>query len=89
MFVEEQEEVQQAIEEDEPIDEQISPDQLHELISELPDGYRMVLNLYVFEDYPHQKIAELLGIKESTSASQLYYAKRWLAKRIKDIIKGK
>ena len=89
MFVEEREDVQQAIEDDEPIVEQISPDQLHELISELPDGYRMVLNLYVFEDYPHQKIAELLGIKESTSASQLYYAKRWLAKRIKEIIKGK
>lgn len=65
--------------------EVISPDELHQLISELPDGYRTVLNLYVFENYSHRQIAELLGIKESTSASQLYYAKHWLARRIKNI----
>ena len=65
--------------------EQITPDELHQLISELPYGYRMVVNLYVFENYSHRQIAELLGIKESTSASQLYYAKQWLARRIKEL----
>lgn len=69
-----------------PDTERISADQLHQLISELPDGYRTVLNLYVFENYSHRQIAELLGIKEGTSASQLYYAKQWLARRIKEII---
>ena len=49
----------------------------------------MVLNLYVFENYSHRQIASLLGIKESTSASQLYYAKKLLAKRIKDLTKYK
>jgi RNA polymerase sigma-70 factor (ECF subfamily) len=79
---------QQAhIEDEAPDTELISADQLHQLISELPDGYRIVLNLYVFENYSHRQIAGLLGIKESTSASQLHYAKQWLARRIKELSK--
>lgn len=70
------------MDDDEPQTEHLSPDALHQLISELPDGYRMVVNLYVFEDYSHRQIAELLGITESTSASQFYYAKRLLARKI-------
>ena len=72
-----------------PDTERITPDELHQLISELPDGYRTVLNLYVFENYSHRQIAKLLGIKESTSASQLYYAKQWLARRIKELTSEK
>lgn len=74
---------------EEPDSDNISADELHQLISELPDGYRTVINLYVFEDYSHQEIAELLGIKEATSASQLYYAKRLLARKIKELMKTK
>ena len=77
------------LDDDEPQSEQISPDMLHQLINELPDGYRTVLNLYVFEGYSHKQIAELLGITESTSASQLYYAKQVLARRIRGIINSK
>jgi RNA polymerase sigma-70 factor (ECF subfamily) len=69
--------------------ELLTPEELHQLISELPDGYRTVLNLYVFEGYSHKQIAELLGITESTSASQLYYAKQVLARRIREIINSK
>lgn len=69
----------------EPQTEQLSTEELHRLITELPDGYRTVVNLFVFEGYSHKKIAEMLDISESTSASQLYYAKRHLAKKIKDI----
>ena len=82
LFVE-QNETLDEIEDDDLDTERISPDELHRLISELPDGYRTVLNLYVFENYSHRQIAELLSIRESTSASQLYYAKQWLARRIK------
>ena len=91
LFVEQDDaKIRQAdIADEDPVTEQISADQLHQLISELPDGYRTVLNLYVFENYSHRQIAELLGIKEGTSASQLYYAKQWLARRIKEIIIGK
>lgn len=74
---------------EEPESERILPDVLHRLVSELPDGYRTVLNLYVFEGYSHRQIAELLGITESTSASQLYFAKRLLARRIKELTDSK
>jgi len=40
------------------------------------------LNLYVFEQLSHKEIALRLGIKESTSASQFYHAKRLLAEMI-------
>ena len=82
LFVE-QNETLDEIEDDDLDTERISPDELHRLISELPDGYRTVLNLHVFENYSPRQIAELLSIRESTSASQLYYAKQWLARRIK------
>ena len=49
----------------------------------------MVVNLYVFEDYSHRQIAELLGISEKTSASQFYYAKRLLARKIGEMGKMK
>ena len=89
LFIEQDPVAIQISDDDEPQAEKISSDELHRLISELPDGYRTVLNLYVFENYSHRQIASLLGIKESTSASQLYYAKKLLAKRIKDLTKDK
>ena len=56
------------------------------MIKELPDGYRTVFNLYVFEDKSHKEIASLLGIKEDSSASQLFRAKKILATRIKEYL---
>lgn len=44
-------------------------------IGKLPDGYRMVFNLYVIEGYSHKEIAETLGINEGTSKSQLSKAR--------------
>ena len=88
LFVEQNDRANEMEDED-PGTERISPDELHQLIGELPDGYRTVLNLYAFENYSHRQIAELLGIKECTSASQLYYAKQWLARRIKKLTSEK
>lgn len=74
------------VEDEQPLVEHITADQLHQLISQLPDGYRTVINLYVFEGYSHQKIAEMLNITASTSASQLYFAKRLLSRKINEFI---
>ena len=63
--------------------EDIPTDVLHKFIRELPDGYRTVFNLYVIDDKSHKEIAQLLGIKENTSASQLHKAKSMLAQKIK------
>ncbi|SKC46162.1 RNA polymerase sigma-70 factor, ECF subfamily [Bacteroidales bacterium WCE2008] len=59
---------------------------IQQMIKELPDGYRTVFNLYVFEDKSHKEIASLLGIKEDSSASQLFRAKKILATRIKEYL---
>ncbi len=63
--------------------DRLPPEVLQTMVSELPTGYRTVLNLYVFEDKSHQEIARLLGIKESSSASQLHRARQMLARKIK------
>lgn len=71
-------------EDDDPDIHEIPPDVIHKMIRELPDGYRTVFNLYVFEDKSHKEIATLLNIKETSSASQLHRAKNILAKKINE-----
>jgi len=44
-------------------------------IDQLPDGYRIILTLYLLEGYDHTEIAQILGISESTSKSQYSRAK--------------
>ena len=65
--------------EDEDVDD-IPQSVLMELIRQLPDGYRAVFNLYAIEGKSHKEIAELLGIKPDTSASQYHRAKAMLAR---------
>ena len=69
-------------EEDDPPVRDVPPEVLHQMIRELPTGYRTVFNLYVFEDKTHQEIAQILGIGKDTSASQFSRAKNLLAKKI-------
>lgn len=52
-------------------------------ILELPDGYRTILTLFVFEDYSHKEIAEHLNISEGTSKSQYNRAKKKLIELVK------
>ena len=85
LFVDDEKILHDVPDEEEVSLDRISDDELHQLIRELPDGYRTVLNLYVFEGLPHRQIAKILSIKESTSASQFYYAKHLLAKKIKNL----
>lgn len=60
----------------------IEHEKLLEYIQELPDQYRMVFNLFVFEKMKHKEIAKLLEITEGTSKSNLNRAKGILKKRI-------
>lgn len=69
------------LEEPEPLDP-IPADTLLNMIQKLPEGYRMVFNLYVFEEYSHKEIAESLNVSESTSKTQLLKARRLLRKKI-------
>ncbi len=65
----------------------VPPDVLTRLIGELPDGYRLVLNMFVFGQKSHKEIAAELDIGESTSASQYLRAKKLLASKIKQYLK--
>ena len=75
-------------EDNEPVDP-VPADQLLKMIQKLPEGYRMVFNLYVFEDYSHKEIAERLEVSENTSKTQLLKARRLLRKRIMEFKKSK
>ena len=60
----------------------LSEKDLLKLINELPDGYRLVFNLYVIEGYKHEEIANMLNINPGTSRSQLAKARTMLQKQI-------
>lgn len=63
----------------------LSNEELLKLINQLPDGYRMVFNLYVIDGYTHAEIGEMLGVSENTSKSQLSRAKELLRKQLKPL----
>jgi RNA polymerase sigma-70 factor (ECF subfamily) len=64
------------------IESQFSIEDIQFLIDSLPDGYKMVFNLYAIEGFKHKEIAEMLGINEGTSKSQLSHARKILQKQI-------
>jgi RNA polymerase sigma-70 factor (ECF subfamily) len=64
------------------IESQFSVDDIQFLIDNLPDGYKMVFNLYAIEGYKHQEIATMLDISEGTSKSQLSHARKVLKDNI-------
>lgn len=63
------------------------PDELMKAVQELPPGYKVVFNLYVFEGYSHKEIADELNISENTSKSQLSRARTFLRKTLSEIKK--
>jgi RNA polymerase sigma-70 factor (ECF subfamily) len=64
------------------IDSQFTVEEIQFLIDQLPDGYRMIFNLYAIEGYQHKEISEMLKISEGTSKSQLSRARKMLQEQI-------
>lgn len=58
---------------------------LLQVISELPSGYKIVFNLFAIDGYSHKEISKLLGINENTSKSQLSRARSLLQKRLLEL----
>lgn len=54
------------------------------IVQQLSPGYRQVFNMYVIEGYSHKEIAEILGINEGTSKSQLARARVILQKMVEE-----
>jgi len=65
----------------------LSAEELLKLISALPEGYRIVFNLYVLEGYDHNEIAAMLDINAATSRSQLSKARKVLQTQIENLTK--
>lgn len=65
----------------------IPGEKLMEMIRTLPDGYRMVFNLYAIEGYSHKEISGLLGFTENTSKTQLMKARKALRKMLEEWMK--
>lgn len=68
--------------------EQLTLDQLMDLIKKMPTGYRMVFNLYAVEEYSHKEIAEQMGITESTSKTQYRKAKAYMRRLVENQLKA-
>ncbi len=66
--------------------EKLSSEELTKLIQVLPDGYRLVFNLYVMEGFTHSEIANHLDISIGTSKSQLFKAKKLLQQKLEVLI---
>lgn len=62
----------------------LDTEHIQRLIDALPQGYKMVFVLYTIEGYKHQEIAEMLGITESTSKSQLFKARKMLQEQLQE-----
>jgi RNA polymerase sigma-70 factor, ECF subfamily len=60
--------------------ESINAEDLLKIIHSIPEGYRVVFNLFAIEGYSHKEIADQLGVTESTSKSQYSRAKKMLRK---------
>ena len=63
----------------------IDSEHLLKIIQKMPDGYKIVFQLYVIEGYSHKEIAKLVGISENTSKSQLSRAKVFLKRKLEGL----
>lgn len=70
-------------------DSEFTRDELLHVIRKLPDGYRVVFNLYAIEGYKHKEIAEILNIDMNTSKSQYSRAKRIIQHKLNELSKEK
>ncbi len=70
-------------EKDNDRDDNLKIEGVREAIKGLPDGYRIILSLYLLEGYDHDEISEILNISSSTSRSQLSRAKQKLLNEMK------
>jgi RNA polymerase sigma factor (sigma-70 family) len=67
------------------IAENLMAEDLMKLIQSMPEGYKVVFNMFAIEGYSHAEIAEQLGVTESTSKSQYSRARAYLRERIESI----
>lgn len=65
--------------------DEINVAQLLKMIDNLPEGYRIVFNMFAIEGYSHKEIADTLGVTENTSKSQYSRARAFLRNQLEKI----
>jgi RNA polymerase sigma factor (sigma-70 family) len=73
---------------DEKVTSKLSMMDLMKLVNELPQGYKLVFNLFAVEGYSHKEISELLEIQEATSRSQYLRARQFLRDKLEKLEKN-
>ena len=76
------EEVEYKLEQKDFIAERLMAEDLMKLVQSMPEGYKVVFNMFAIEGYSHQEIAVALGVTESTSKSQYLRARAYLRDRL-------
>lgn len=76
-YIDDREDIKEEIREPDAIDKLKAGD-LMDLVAKLPEGARMIFNLYALEGYTHKEIAEKMNISEGTSKSQFSRARKML-----------
>ncbi|MCO5260118.1 MAG: RNA polymerase sigma factor [Crocinitomicaceae bacterium] len=84
-YMDDVDEVGYKIENNSYIVENLAAQDLMNMISQMPDGYKVVFNMFAIEGYSHKEIAEQLGISENTSKSQYLRARDYLKKQLEKI----
>ena len=68
-----------------PGESDFTREELLSVIRSMPEGYRIIFNLYAIEGFKHKEIAEMLGVDVNTSKSQYSRAKRFIRKRLEEL----
>lgn len=84
-FSEEFDTIEYKMESSDHIFEDLVAQDLMKLIANLPDGYKVVFNMFAIEGYSHKEIGELLGISENTSKSQFSRARAYLRNKLETL----
>ena len=79
------EDVDFRIRQDAFIEEGLMAEDLLKLIQEMPDGYKVVFNMFAIEGYSHKDIADTLGISENTSKSQYSRARQYMRNQLEKL----
>lgn len=72
---------------EQPIPDEVTILKIKKLVSALPDGYRTIITLHLFEGFDHEEISEITGITPSASRSQYCRARKKLLEEVKQKIK--
>lgn len=77
--------VDYKLELDSHIVEGLAAEDLMKVVNDLPDGYRIVFNMFAIEGYSHKEIAMQLNISENTSKSQYSRARAYLKNKLEEL----